>query len=263
MPAPAPTPATALRPRSGSELIDAAFVLFRRNYTEFVTAMAAFLVPPIVLRLVLPSDMAPLAEFLFQIMHVPAAAAVIVATSDAYLGREVTVGGPVRQAGSRLISLWVAAFLQGLLIGVGLILLIVPGVIFYAWSFAMQAAVVLERKGPVECYTRSKELARGNVGHILVSLGITTIVVVALTMAIGIAIGLLTGAFSGGESQLAEAAGNLVTILIYPIVPVVATLLYYDLRIRKEGFDLEMLASTLDPAAAPAGQSSARRANWS
>ena len=41
------------------------------------------------------------------------------------------------------------------------------------------------------------------------------------------------------------------TILVYPLVSVVQTLLYYDLRIRKEAFDIELMASGLG---APAGQ---------
>ena len=36
-------------------------------------------------------------------------------------------------------------------------------------------------------------------------------------------------------------------------MPVVATLLYYDLRIRKEGFDLELMASRLATAVPDAG----------
>ena len=35
-------------------------------------------------------------------------------------------------------------------------------------------------------------------------------------------------------------------VLTVPLYSIVAILLYYDLRIRKEGFDLELLASELD-----------------
>jgi hypothetical protein len=34
--------------------------------------------------------------------------------------------------------------------------------------------------------------------------------------------------------------------LLAPIPAIVAILLYYDIRIRKEGFDLELLANELD-----------------
>ena len=43
-------------------------------------------------------------------------------------------------------------------------------------------------------------------------------------------------------------------MLIYPFFYVVLTVLYYDLRVRKEGFDLELLASSLRPVTDAAGR---------
>ena len=45
--------------------------------------------------------------------------------------------------------------------------------------------------------------------------------------------------------------GSLGSVLVYPLVPIVATLMYYDLRVRREGLDLELMADDL-AAAAPA-----------
>ena len=36
-------------------------------------------------------------------------------------------------------------------------------------------------------------------------------------------------------------------MLVYPFFYSLTTVIYYDLRVRKEGFDLEMLASSLQP----------------
>ena len=44
------------------------------------------------------------------------------------------------------------------------------------------------------------------------------------------------------------AVGGIVQMLIYPLFYCVLTVLYYDLRVRKEGFDLELLASSLQSA---------------
>ena len=44
------------------------------------------------------------------------------------------------------------------------------------------------------------------------------------------------------------AVGGLVQMFIYPVLYCVLTVTYYDLRVRKEGFDLELLASSLQPA---------------
>lgn len=48
-------PSVALRPRSVTELIDAAVQLLRQHYLELVTTTAVFLIPSIVIRLFLPT----------------------------------------------------------------------------------------------------------------------------------------------------------------------------------------------------------------
>jgi len=243
--------APALRPRSGPELIDAAFVVFRSHYTELVAAMSAFLVPAAVLALLFPADLGTLAELVFRLMSIPAGGAAIVIASDSYIGREVSVGRAVRAATSRWLSLWGAGIMQGLIAFVGFLLLIIPGFIFFAWAFAMPQIVMLEGSGASESFTRSRELARGNVLRILGTIGLTTLVVFILVAALGLVIGAVGGMAVSGQSRLVDAASNVIFILVYPVVPVVSTLLYYDQRIRKEGFDLELLAQSLD--AAPAG----------
>jgi hypothetical protein len=50
---------------------------------------------------------------------------------------------------------------------------------------------------------------------------------------------------STSVSIIAVAVSGLVQIFIYPLFYCVLTVAYYDLRVRKEGFDLEVLASTL------------------
>ena len=45
---------------------------------------------------------------------------------------------------------------------------------------------------------------------------------------------------------------TLATILLYPLIPVTEMLVYYDLRIRVEGYDVEVLAAQLDTAAGTA-----------
>ncbi len=208
-----------------------------------------------------------LADIVVGLFSIPAAAAVMAAASDSYLGREVTVGGSARRAASRSLTLWLAAIAQGALMFIGFILLIVPAFIFFAWTAVMPPVVMLEHAGVNDAFTRSRALAKGDVLRIVGMVGVTTILVVLLTFAVTAAVLLV----AGGESRLGTAAGNFVTILVYPIVPVVTTLLYYDLRIRKEGFDLELLADSLGASSgAPGGASGggaqsggARGANWS
>jgi hypothetical protein len=65
------------------------------------------------------------------------------------------------------------------------------------------------------------------------------------------AIGFLAAMFSGAPDQPGEmplpfsAAVVVLSTIISPYVYVVVTVLYYDARVRKEAFDLEMLAAEL------------------
>ena len=71
----------------------------------------------------------------------------------------------------------------------------------------------------------------------------------AISFPLGIAGGLVGRILFAGNPalrvftvQLASALGQ---ILVTPIGAGAAILLYYDLRIRKEGFDLQMLAQSM------------------
>ena len=54
------------------------------------------------------------------------------------------------------------------------------------------------------------------------------------------------GSLTPGLMTLAVV--GVLQMLLYPLLYCVLTVAYYDLRVRKEGFDLEVLASTLQPA---------------
>jgi hypothetical protein len=62
---------------------------------------------------------------------------------------------------------------------------------------------------------------------------------------VGLITGLLFGSDSGSGEVLSSAFNNLLSIFLAPLGIVAAILLYYDMRIRKEGFDLEMLSRAL------------------
>src|SRR3954453_3994080 len=102
----------ALRPRSASEIVDAAFQILRAHYAQFVMCSALAYLPWLVMQLVIASDpgMAARANLwigavlgvgiwlVFALMS----AVIIVCASQAYLGDPVDVGIAVRRALPRL-----------------------------------------------------------------------------------------------------------------------------------------------------------------
>jgi len=234
--------APALRPRSTVEIIDVSFQLLRRHYAAYVTASVALMLPVVVLRLVLPPLMQWLPQILSYLLQAVASAAVVLLVSESYLGRDTDVGAALRTVLSRFGAIFSAGAMQGIIVGIGFLLLIVPGFIFLAWAFAMTVVVIVEDKSSGEAFSRSRELARGSVGRILGTLLLAYVVFFFLAIALGGAAGLVIGAAGGSGSALSNVFGDVIVALIYPLVAVVTTLLYYDLRIRKEGFDLEVMA---------------------
>lgn len=195
--------------------------------------------------------MAPLGalNFLDQIgnlFFLAASAAVVVIAAGAYRGEDVDAVDAIRAVGGRFFSVWGAAFIQGLLVGLGLLLLVVPGIIALAYTFGMQQAVMVEGCSAGDAFERSKTLAKGSLKPIL----LTTVLAFVITFAaaVGIATALEMVGVSG---RLSILLFNVALIGLNPLAAVVSTVLYYDLRIRKEAFDVAMAAERLGEQAAP------------
>lgn len=182
-----------------------------------------------------------------QLLTLAASTVVMGVASDIYLGEEADVRRSAGEVLRRFGSIFGAAFMQGVMLVLGLLLLVVPAFIFYAWTFAMPVIVMVEGAGASESYGRSRTLAKGYVGHILATMlmawVIFGVVFLGAIVALGAGVGLL-----GVDERFVNPLVGAVLCVIYPFVSVVTTVLYYDLRIRQEGFDVEFLASEMDYA---------------
>lgn len=243
-----PMNSPALRARSVGEILDLSFQIYRSRWASMATATALFVFPLLLLQAVAPLDAVVLLDWLSNLFFLAASAAVVVIASEAYLGREVTPTEAVRTAGRRFFSVWGAAIFQGILVGLGLLLFIVPGIIALALTFGMQQAVMIEGKTTNQAYERSKSLAGGYFRHILGTSVMTFVIVFFAMMGFGVVIAMVVA-----DLRMSMLLVNLVLVAINPLAAVVGTVLYYDLRIRKEGFDLELMANRLAPPEPDAG----------
>jgi hypothetical protein len=174
--------------------------------------------------------------------------------SEGYLGRDVSVGQAYGFVLPKALSLIGAALLVGLIATLGYILCIVPGVIFSLWYALTAPSIVIENLRAGAGMRRSKQLASGNLGRIFLVL----LVVALISWVFGFTfqmIGQYVAAWLLAPSPVAATALQqllqvIPAILVMPIGAAASVLLYYDLRIRKEGFDLEMLAERLASAEA-------------
>ena len=137
--------------------------------------------------------------------------------------RDSSVGELISAAMPSLLSLIVFAIFAGILIAIGFVLLIIPGLILMTiWSVGAPA-IVAERLWAFDAFGRSYDLVRGQawrVFGVIVSVFLILLVTTIVVAAIGGAIGGVAGA--------AIVAGVLL-ILYIPVQALVQTVLYFDL----------------------------------
>jgi hypothetical protein len=184
--------------------------------------------------------------------------AVYRAVTDVVLGRATTIGSVLRETLSRywllfgfialffvLILAWVIALF------IGLVLLVLPGLavlcfgVFLGirWSMSL-AAMMAENIGPIQGFSRSWNLVKGQwwrtFGILLVVGILQSIISFALAALFAI---VAAAATTGGVRLAVQAIGStLLSTLVSPITTIAVVLLYFDLRVRKEGLDLDQLA---------------------
>ena len=89
--------------------------------------------------------------------------AIVEAVADVRDGRaDLSIGETLKRVGRSSRALVGAGLLAALGIIGGLILLIVPGLILLTWWVLITPVIVLENRGAIEAFGRSRELVRGH-----------------------------------------------------------------------------------------------------
>ncbi len=175
----------------------------------------------------------------FQSLIVTAAG--VIAISEQLLGRSISVGGAYSRVLGSLFPLLGALILFTIIVGIGI--QFVLGIIAYVWFCLTAPVVMIEGEGGLGALKRSRVIVKGFFNKAF-------LVVVSFTLVQAfVAVFLLTlphliGNFSGLPS-LFSLLSVCLPLLIEPFKVASTTMLYYDLRIRKEGYDRQVLAEEL------------------
>lgn len=274
----------ALRPRGATELVDAAFRLFRGHALAFVTLAAVAAVPRLAVAVAQLGtagtlDPVALAANPFAMFTGTYAALTLVAllvaalfdgafvalADDALRGGEPTAGRALARGMARAVPVVVTFVVVTLVTVVGLVLFVFPGIYLALRLYSAVPAAVVEGVGPGEALARAWRRTRGAAGRGLVMYLILFVLFVlagvAASMVGGIAGG-IAGALLGGAATGALVVGavvqQVVGLVLYPLLSAGTTLFYYDTRVRSEALDVELMADALGgpgggPDAAPAG----------
>ena len=171
------------------------------------------------------------------------AGALIYGVSGQILGRPIAVGRAYSFAVGRFGAMLGASFLSGLAVFLMAITIIgIPFAIFFAvrWAFVYQTAS-LERCGPLAALARSSDLVRGNWWRVF-----------GILLLIGILL-VITNVIANGILGLIPFVGPIllvvVAVLFAPVWIIAPTLLYHELRVRRDGlvgYDPTVLARELE-----------------
>jgi hypothetical protein len=260
-----------LRPRTVWDLLDDAFERYRARFVLLASVAAAAFVPAYLLGTALSAGPYARASqsdsftgyftYLIIVLPILAIAGVVqaattsVVVEDVLAGRTPSAGRAWRRVLPRLLPLLAAAVLVGLIclaaaaVSFGVALLFVRPLLAFVGQ-----SLILERRGIVAALRRSHALARGDYGKTLgmqLALGVITgLLGGSLGLLLQQAFSLLPEAITGsGEAHalrefvIGQAASAVSDLLLAPLSGIALTLLYFDLRVRREGLDLEVLAT--------------------
>lgn len=271
--------ATRIRPRRVGEILDAAIKVYLRNARTLMGLTAVVVVPMrliagLVLLSTLPngsdvpggtfsvssgsqtaSDRAAVlgANGVLVVIELLAAALVtaacVKAVSDAYLDQPIGASESLRFALRRLPRLMVLEVVMWIGLIIGFILLIIPGIWLYAaWSVAVPV-LLIERRGAFRSLGRSRRLVKGRwwaTAAVLIVANLMVTLIAGAIEALLIAVASLPSQpsllLAVTASTLSGVIGSVITT---PFQAATVTLLYYDLRMRREGYDLHVLADQL------------------
>lgn len=169
--------------------------------------------------------------------------------ANAYRGGRADPAGALGFALRHLLGLIVVGFLVGVCVALGTIAIILPGIYLYVALCVAYAAYVIEGKPAFSALGRSRELVRkrwwATFGALLLVWVVAAIAAVALP-AVLTALETNSGTMSTTSYVLLQRLVNLIgDVIVFPLSAAATITIYFDLRVRKEAFDIQQLGERL------------------
>ena len=256
-----------IRPMSVGEILDTGIRLLRNHFSLLVAISATAYVPLGIAQfgfaligsgadqehsaaILMPIVIVIGLMALIIVVAIPVSAtAMTMALGDLYVGRPTSVGKALGQSWSILLPVVGTGLLSSILVGLGMLFFIIPGIYLIFAYWVSSQVMVLERVFGMAALKRSSELMTDNKWRGFV----IGLVVVAL---ISVVSGGATWALSACPT-LNAVASTIVGAATYAFLYAVNVVFYFDVRCRREAFDLEHLAQLVEqrgsvPAVSPA-----------
>jgi len=272
-----------LRPLSVGEILDRTFSLYRRNFLLFIgiSAIPQLLVLAMQLAQIALTSATkaavplPTRDFqgssaglviagvagaillvivgiiVYFVAYLFSQGGTVYAVSELYLGRTTTIGQSLSRMRGELGSLFGVVFLNGLVTLLCFLLLIIPGIYMACRLCVCIPAALLENLGPRESLERSFGLTKDNAGRAFLIFLLYVVVLYAALFLFDIPFGIAMQSAAHDPAMLRVwtalmQIGNFVAaVLVTPIFTIATSIFYFDLRVRKEAFDLQLMMNPL------------------
>lgn len=271
-----------LKPMDIGEILDGALTIFRRHFLLFMKVGIITLWLPVALTIYLQlaggAAQHIILAIIINVIHYFAGlfltAAAIRIIADSYLGRRPELSDALALGGSKIMPLFLVGLGKALLLGLiavaivafgavtfprvatggaaglfAVVLTILAGcwfIVYVACGYAVTTPVVVleELNASFDAFGRSWDLTRG----FKLKIFLISLVAIVIVFVPGVAIGALGAALTPDARMLGQAieiGSAALPVVLTPLFSCVLTLLYYDLRVRREAFDLEVLSEQL------------------
>lgn len=159
-------------------------------------------------------------------------------------GQRPTLGSIISRGLATVVPVIVIALLLSIVIGIGFVLLIVPGIFLIVVYSVVVPAAVVERPGIIGSFKRSWELTKGYRWPVLGILLVLVVILFILSFVVGAVGGVV--AFSTNDFTLLIVINYIVSALSGALMSVAVAVTYHDLRVAKEGVSTTQIAAVFD-----------------
>ncbi len=249
-----------LKPLTIPDLFDEVFSFYRKNFLLIFGIAGLVYVPYyIIFKLIYSIPPGTLTEgpawstlgaslwtsIFFLLAAMLAEAALIKAVADRYLGQPSSVLGAYGFILQRFSSVIGTLFLL-VLAWIGGIITIIGWIFVFFWTVFVMSVFAIEDRAFTDAFSRSRELAQKNWGRIFLVGVITILISVIINGGIEWLIELIFGKYPQGvQAVIAGSLTGLAEAMVVPLGLTAFVSLYFDIRVRKEGFDLQILAQEM------------------
>jgi hypothetical protein len=232
-------------PRSPTEILDTSFRFYGAHFGDLLVLSALLLVPPVLITAIAPASVQQVVQVVGNLMYLVCQGAIAVLVAAALeQDRSLSAGDVLRTLGSRAGSVIAVSIMSGLLIMFGLVLLVIPGILIAVWTAVATPVAAIEGVRNSDALKRSRDLTRGRFWHVLGTSLLAWVIVIVIAFGAAIVLGIVLG-LVGGPDRITEMLGSVLMVPLFPLIGVTTSLLYYDLRVRSEGADVQAMVEGL------------------